>query len=155
MFCSSIIRANSIAHLWTCIFTSHEIFWFDDGHQSNPWTVGDEFGFFDRFQNNRLCTFAGLISLEFALPKELCPLGWFRIEVHAQFQVEKRLVLVENWQREKFEVFVDLAEFTNLESELTVKLNANYTNRLPVHANATIQLLALPAPNTNETGKLF
>ena len=93
--------------------------------------------------------------MDFVLPKELCPLGWFRIEVHAQFQVEKRPVLVENWQKEKFEVYVDLTAFTKLEDYLAVKLNANYTNRLPVHANATIRLLALPALSTNQTGKFF
>ena len=75
--------------------------------------------------------------------------------MHAQFQVEKRLVLVENWQMDKFEVFLDLAAFAKLEDHLTVKLNANFTNRLPVHANATIRLLALSASNSNQTGRSF
>lgn len=82
-------------------------------------------------------------------------MGWYRVEVQAQFQVEKRLILVESWQKEKFEVFIDLPPFTNLEDDLTVKLNVNYTNRLPVYANATIRLLALPALSSNETGKFF
>lgn len=81
-------------------------------------------------------------------------MGWYRLEVQAQFQVEKRRILVENWRREKFEVFIDLPAFTNLHDNLTMKLNANYTNRLPVYANATVQLLALPA-KLNETGKFF
>ena len=93
----------------------------------------------------------GLLSLEFVLPK-ICPLGWWRIEVHAQFQIEKRFILIENWFIDKFEIFVDLNPFTNIEDDyLIAKLNANYTNQLPVHANATIQLIALPAMQTNKT----
>lgn len=87
------------------------------------------------------------------MPKDY-PLGWWKIEVHANHQVEKQLILMEKFQNEKFEIFIDLNPFTDLEEEFLVfRIHANYTNKLPVLCNATVRLLVLPALFENKIDK--
>lgn len=95
-----------------------------------------------------------MISVQFQLPSDYSK-GWWKIKVQAGFQIEERSLLVERWFTSRFDVEISSPPFIEVEEQvLPVQIAANYTNYLPVHANASLRVQIKPQVGSQFQGKL-
>lgn len=93
------------------------------------------------------------MSVQFPLPGDYSK-GWWKVRVQAGPQKEERSLLVERWFTHRFDLQVHLPSFVELDKRaIPLMISANYTNYLPVHANATIRVQIRPPIPDRPQGK--
>ncbi|CAG7731091.1 unnamed protein product [Allacma fusca] len=84
----------------------------------------------------------GVIDLMYELP-EYSNLGKWKIQVHADTQVEEKVIQVEKYFQPQFEVFVSLPSFILAsEKSITASVSGFYGTEKTVRGNATVRLYA-------------